>query len=998
MVPRGRRPPPPPNANTHKVVVLIVYVHKGHVRYQFTTTRTTTKDLLKTLFLFIFRRTKKRKKERGTRVKIIIIIKSSRNNKCTKNRRAKTTDSFAPLLSKKSIEKARCGARTRECECEREMDVWFGTRSGSSSGSSSSSCEKEEEKDEKLTTRSAGEVSRLQSPIKPFPPARKKEKEDKEEREEKDESNRQSVLSPTTSTSTTTTGGSAKHSEYNSSPENASELRTTTQKNDDKGEEKVGRRLSTARYMLTKESYDVDSSNATNAKTIDDDDEEEEEEEEEGGVLHDDEEGMRSSTVLYENPDLTLVEEDEDEEEEEEGEEEEEEGRKKKGKKSEHNKKKMARVERLREYFELPPGEELLDEFLCALYKKILLQGRMYVFNNYVCFYSSVFGYQKRKRIPFKEVTMLEKAKTAGIFNNALYIVHQDGKREFFTSFIFPEKVFKFLEQKWKMSSDYGRLFRGHRRHESMDFDETLRLKEEQRMLAQLGDSDLSDTEENSEERKISNMLGKQTWTDMPVLDSERSHEQMKSLRRGRRRSEHRESTEDNTDDLSSNTATTGDNIEENEAISEKRRATTLDPTTSKTHWDNEEEEEKEKERGTREEIANEEESDDFGEIPRMRTLPDDGKDESARIPDEYGKGLVSAKLDCTVKEFFKACFSNSASHTFFLAQTKALGQTNFSCTEWAKHSHYGFSRDIKFVAPLNSTFGPKETRCVQTQTYKLYPDDNLVIGYSQVHLDIPYGDYFSVESKWNCVPISTNSDGKMNGCEVTFHVHVLFEKYTYLHSVIRSSVLSETKESAAAFLNAAKSLLNKSVKGKSSAMSEAKSATFLERLSRQFSIDVTKMKIPEGSRDAVFSMLYPSAGKVSEDTMRPMSTAHQTTASFSTHKSTKDKFVSGIQCTRHLAKKFFSLFTIQNLLMFVLLVAVTWTLLAMCASCVNKLWSVVKYPFIVIFGDSDANLENYWERRIAILTQELGALERKVQLVSKEITFAKQSLKEVSS
>ena len=41
-------------------------------------------------------------------------------------------------------------------------------------------------------------------------------------------------------------------------------------------------------------------------------------------------------------------------------------------------------------------------------------------------------------------------------------------------------------------------------------------------------------------------------------------------------------------------------------------------------------------------------------------------------------KALVSAKLDCTVKEFFKACFSNSATNTFFLAQTKASGQTNF--------------------------------------------------------------------------------------------------------------------------------------------------------------------------------------------------------------------------------------------------------------------------------------------------------------------------------
>ena len=76
--------------------------------------------------------------------------------------------------------------------------------------------------------------------------------------------------------------------------------------------------------------------------------------------------------------------------------------------------------------------------------------------------------------------------------------------------------------------------------------------------------------------------------------------------------------------------------------------------------------------------------------------------------------------------------------------------------------------------------------------------------------------------------------------------------------------------------------------------MSEEKSATFLERLSKRFSIDVTKMKIPEGSRDAVFSMLYPSVGKDSDDTMQPMSTTtHQTTTSLSTQKNTKDKFVS---------------------------------------------------------------------------------------------------------
>ena len=143
--------------------------------------------------------------------------------------------------------------------------------------------------------------------------------------------------------------------------------------------------------------------------------------------------------------------------------------------------------------------------------------------------------------------------------------------------------------------------------------------------------------------------------------------------------------------------------------------------------------------------------------------------------------------------------------------------------------------------------------------------------------------------------------DRKMNGCEVTFHVHVLFEKYTYLQSVIQSSVLSETKESAEVFLNAAKDVLNNSSNSKSSAMSEEKSATFLERLSKRFSIDVTKVKIPEGSRDAVFSMLYPSVGKDSDDTMQPASTTtHKTTTSLSTQKNTKDKLVSARQARRN--------------------------------------------------------------------------------------------------
>ena len=48
------------------------------------------------------------------------------------------------------------------------------------------------------------------------------------------------------------------------------------------------------------------------------------------------------------------------------------------------------------------PPQNVLDDFVCALKKRILLQGRMYVFEHYVCFHSNVLGYVKNKIIPLK--------------------------------------------------------------------------------------------------------------------------------------------------------------------------------------------------------------------------------------------------------------------------------------------------------------------------------------------------------------------------------------------------------------------------------------------------------------------------------------------------------------------------------------------------------------------------------------------------------------------
>jgi len=52
------------------------------------------------------------------------------------------------------------------------------------------------------------------------------------------------------------------------------------------------------------------------------------------------------------------------------------------------------------------PPQNVMDDFVCALKKRILLQGRMYVFEHYVCFHSNVLGYVKNKIIPLKVLPM----------------------------------------------------------------------------------------------------------------------------------------------------------------------------------------------------------------------------------------------------------------------------------------------------------------------------------------------------------------------------------------------------------------------------------------------------------------------------------------------------------------------------------------------------------------------------------------------------------------
>jgi len=63
-----------------------------------------------------------------------------------------------------------------------------------------------------------------------------------------------------------------------------------------------------------------------------------------------------------------------------------------------------------------------MDDFSCAVESTVLLHGRLYVTDRFVCFYSNLFGLEKKIRIPFSHITVVTKENTALVIPNAIAI------------------------------------------------------------------------------------------------------------------------------------------------------------------------------------------------------------------------------------------------------------------------------------------------------------------------------------------------------------------------------------------------------------------------------------------------------------------------------------------------------------------------------------------------------------------------------------------------
>ncbi|KAL4660638.1 GRAM domain-containing protein 1B-like isoform X1 [Arapaima gigas] len=98
---------------------------------------------------------------------------------------------------------------------------------------------------------------------------------------------------------------------------------------------------------------------------------------------------------------------------------------------------------------QLPDSERLIVDYSCALQRDILLQGRLYLSENWICFYSNIFRWETLLTVRLKDVCSMTKEKTARLIPNAIQLC-TDSEKHFFTSFGARDRTYMMMFRLWQ--------------------------------------------------------------------------------------------------------------------------------------------------------------------------------------------------------------------------------------------------------------------------------------------------------------------------------------------------------------------------------------------------------------------------------------------------------------------------------------------------------------------------------------------------------------------
>lgn len=340
----------------------------------------------------------------------------------------------------------------------------------------------------------------------------------------------------------------------------------------------------------------------------------------------------------------------------------------------------------------VPEDDLLIEDYSAAYQREILLQGRLYISEGHICFWSNIFGYVTNLVISFDEVISVEKKSTAMIFQNGLAIQTMHA-RHAFASLISRDTTYDLIVSMWRSnnpnikSSLNGAPVDGIQTGDKTE--KTGSIIDEDSASEEIYDEDLEDDDDDD------------TNSFMEARDSKTASE-------------------------------AGDNKIQNRKISSQVAAATGAFTSSKTLEVN----------GTL--AGNATTSVDFpGPIAHE---PTDCNDADRHCE----KPLIEAIIPVPLGKIYSLVFG-PGSTTFmrrFLTEDE-------KCTELQMANDAGLSGDVtsrtfNYIKPLGGAIGPKQTKCIITETVEQFDLQRAVsILCSTQTPDVPSGSSFVTKTRY---------------------------------------------------------------------------------------------------------------------------------------------------------------------------------------------------------------------------------------------------------
>ena len=89
-------------------------------------------------------------------------------------------------------------------------------------------------------------------------------------------------------------------------------------------------------------------------------------------------------------------------------------------------------------------------DYSCAWQKEILIQGRMYISQNYLCFHANFLKWETSLCLKFQDIHSITREKTAKVIPNAIEVKSNKNEKYFFASFATRDKSYAMIFRIWQ--------------------------------------------------------------------------------------------------------------------------------------------------------------------------------------------------------------------------------------------------------------------------------------------------------------------------------------------------------------------------------------------------------------------------------------------------------------------------------------------------------------------------------------------------------------------